>query len=70
MSCLGLCFYAIPQLPDFISKWGEAVELWQALVISILVAFLELFPVQLGKIKLNDNLYVPVLVTLGAYLLD
>ena len=70
LSCLGLCFYAIPQLPDFISKWGGAVELWQALVISILVAFLELFPVQLGKIKLNDNLYVPVLVTLGAYLLD
>jgi len=67
--CLGLSFFAIPQLPDFVTKWGGTVELWQAIVISVLVAFLELFPVKLEKIKLNDNLYVPVLVTLGAYLI-
>jgi len=67
--CLGLSFFAIPQLPDFVTKWGGTVELWQAIVISVLVAFLELFPVKLEKIKLNDNLYVPVLVTLGTYLI-
>jgi len=67
--CLGLSFFAIPQLPDFGTKWGGTVELWQAILISVLVAFLELFPVKLEKIKLNDNLYVPVLVTLGAYLI-
>jgi len=49
-------------LPQFLEKWGGGITLYQALIIGASVALLELFPIKIGFLRLNDNLYVPVLV--------
>ena len=51
----------------FLNAWGGELTWEQAIVIASSVAVLELFPVKLGHLKLNDNLYVPILVTIIAY---
>jgi len=61
--CLILAYWFIPFLPGFSEKWGGAILLWQAIVIAGSVSILELFPIRVGKIDLNDNLYVPVIVS-------
>ena len=69
IGCFLVCFllanFIFPRLPDFTVAWGP-LPLQQALVLSALVAILELFPVRLGRVVLNDNLYVPVAVTVVA----
>jgi dolichol kinase len=61
--CLILAYWFSPFLPGFSDKWGGAILLWQAIVIAGSVSLLELFPIRIGKIQLNDNLYVPVIVS-------
>lgn len=61
--CAVLAAFVFPVLPAFTETWGE-IGLVRILVLSALVALLELFPLRLGGFTLNDNLYVPVLVTL------
>ena len=65
--CLVLAYWVFPKLPRFLDAWGGELSLLHAIVIASSVAVLELFPVKLGHLKLNDNLYVPVLVTIIAY---
>ena len=69
LGCFLLCFllgaFVFPQLPEFPVVWGE-LSLPHALLLAALVSTLELFPLRLGKWVLNDNLYVPVLVTCAA----
>jgi dolichol kinase len=69
IGCFALCsllaIFVFPLLPRFIDAWGEP-SLLHALLLSALVAVLELFPIRLGRLVLNDNLYVPVLVTFAA----
>ena len=60
--CLLLALGVFPYLPEFTLVWGN-IHLLQAVFLSALVAVLELFPFRVGKIVLNDNLYVPVIVT-------
>lgn len=60
--CLLLALGVFPYLPNFTLVWGN-FHLLQAVFLSALVAVLELFPFRVGKIVLNDNLYVPVIVT-------
>jgi dolichol kinase len=60
--CLLLVLGVFPYLPEFALVWGN-IHLLQAVFLSALVAVLELFPFRVGKIVLNDNLYVPVIVT-------
>jgi dolichol kinase len=64
-----LAYWLFPQLPGFLEKWGGVVTLLQALSLGFSVALLELFPIKFGKMMLNDNLYVPVLVTFIAFFL-
>ena len=54
-----------PRLPAFTDVWGE-LPLLHVVVLSALVAVLELFPIRLGRVVLNDNLYVPAVVTCAA----
>ena len=69
LGCFALCVFlaavVFPRLPTFSDVWGE-LPLLQVVVLSALVAVLELFPIRLGRFVLNDNLYVPVLTTLVA----
>ena len=69
LGCFALCVFlaavVFPRLPTFTDVWGE-LPLLQVVVLSALVAVLELLPIRLGRFVLNDNLYVPVLTTLVA----
>ena len=69
LGCFALCAFlscfVFPRLPEFPVVWGE-LSLLHALLLSALVAILELFPIRLGRLTLNDNLYVPVVVTFAA----
>ena len=66
LGCFALCLLLglgiFPYLPELTLVWGN-IHLLQAVFLSALVAVLELFPFRVGKIVLNDNLYVPVIVT-------
>ena len=62
-----LAYWLFPQLPGFSEKWGGAVTILQALSLGFFVALLELFPIKFGKMILNDNLYVPVILTFIAF---
>ena len=65
--CVALALFDFPYFPDFSNpdKWGS-VSLLQALVIAILITVLELFPIRIGRLTLNDNLYVPVVAAFVA----
>tara|TARA_B100001094_G_scaffold321636_1_gene369670 strand:- start:616 stop:1269 length:654 start_codon:yes stop_codon:yes gene_type:complete len=67
--CLLLSLGVFPYLPDFTLLWGN-INLLQAVFLSALVAVLELFPLHVGKNVLNDNLYVPVIVTVVCILIQ
>ena len=60
--CIFLAYWAFPMLP-FSFKVGRELSFFQASIVGLSIALLELFPAKLGRFKLNDNLYVPVLVT-------
>ncbi|MAK28604.1 MAG: hypothetical protein CMI22_09645 [Opitutae bacterium] len=62
--CMALACWVFPSLPDFLAKWGTPFTLLQMLVIATSVSLLELFPIRIGRMVLNDNLYVPALVSL------
>ena len=61
--CILLAYWAFPMLPLFLFKWGGELSFFQASIVGLSIALLELFPAKLGRFKLNDNLYVPVVVT-------
>lgn len=61
--CILLAYWAFPMLPLFLLKWGGEISFFQASIVGLSIALLELFPAKLGRFKLNDNLYVPVVVT-------
>lgn len=65
--CVLLALFAFPYFPEFSApdKWGQ-VSLLQAFVIALLITVLELFPIRIGRLTLNDNLYVPVVATFVA----
>ncbi|MBG30941.1 MAG: hypothetical protein CMI31_13220 [Opitutae bacterium] len=69
LGCFSLCFLlawlVFPALPDFTLLWGP-MTIVDAFLLSALVAVLELYPIRFGKVVLNDNLYVPVVVTFAA----
>ena len=66
--CFGLGYFIFPYLPQFTDNWGGGVSLVQASLIAFSVAVLELFPIKIGRLKINDNLYVPVFVSIIAFM--
>lgn len=62
--CLILTSVVFPQLPFFLVKWNGDFTWVDIFFFPLGIALLELFPVKLGNINLNDNLYVPAAISL------
>lgn len=62
--CALLTGLVFPHLPMFLSKWDGVFNWMHIIVFPLGIALLELFPIKIGGIKLNDNLYVPAAVSL------
>ena len=67
--CVLLAWIIFPQLPNFLVAWGGPFSMFQILLVSAAVSLLELFPIRFGKAVLNDNLYVPAVVSLIALII-
>lgn len=67
--CVALAAFLFPRLPAFLADWGGQLSLFQILGISAAVSLLEFFPIKIGKVVLNDNLYVPAFVSLLALMM-
>ena len=67
--CVVLGAFLFPQLPTFLAVWGGELSLSQIFLIAGVITLLEFFPIQIGRLTINDNLYVPALATLAAMLL-
>ena len=61
--CALLAFSVFPNLPGFLGDWGGELSLVQVLVLSATVSLLELVPVRLWGLVINDNLYVPAVTS-------
>ena len=73
LGCYFFCFLiaalVFPKLPAFLATWGGQLSIIHIIGISASVALLELFPIRIGKVVLNDNLYVPAAVSFFALLI-
>jgi len=73
LGCFSFCFllsyFIFPFIPQLESNWGEGFTVVASLSVSAAVALLELFPLRFGKVTLNDNLYVPGVVSLLAWII-
>ena len=67
--CVLIAAFIFPQLPTFLSDWGGQLTLIHIFGISAMVSLLEFFPIRIGKVVLNDNLYVPAAVSFIALLI-
>jgi len=67
--CVLLAFFVFPSLPDFLDDWGGEFSLVQILALSVTVSLLELVPVRLGGMVINDNLYVPAVTSAVALMI-
>lgn len=60
--CCMLCLMTvIPLFPGVLSPWEGSMPFATALIISFSVTVLELIPIKIGKMKINDNLSAPVI---------
>ena len=67
IGCFVLCLVltcVFPQLPSFLELWGRDFSWMHIIFFPLGIALLELFPIKFGRIILNDNLYVPAIVSL------
>ena len=67
IGCFLLCFlltFLFPYLPNFLSKWGEEFTWMHMVLFPLGISLLELFPIKLGRLTFNDNLYVPAAISL------
>jgi dolichol kinase len=68
IGCFVLCFIltslVFPHVPSFLTTWNGDFTWLHKILFPFGIALLELFPVKLGPITLNDNLYVPAVVSL------
>jgi dolichol kinase len=67
--CSLLCGFVSPGIPTFIDAWGGELALPQILLLATVVTLLELFPLRLGRLTMNDNFHGPVLATLSALII-
>ena len=64
--CVLIAGVVFPQLSGFIANWGGKLTWGQIIGVSATVSILEFIPLKLGKLVLNDNLYVPAVASLVA----
>ena len=67
--CFFIAFLLFPYLPEFEDLWGRELTMFNAASLSLSVAVLELFPLKIKNFILNDNLYVPGVVSVLAVVL-
>jgi dolichol kinase len=71
LGCFSFCFllsyFIFPFIPQLQSNWGGGFTFVASVFVSAGVALLELFPLRIGKLTLNDNLYVPGAVSFLAW---
>lgn len=70
-ACLVVCLLSylllFPVVPGLLDAWNGRIPLVLVVVGSLCVTIMELFPIHIGAVELNDNLTVPVIT--GAVLL-
>lgn len=70
MFCCMLCLeFIIPYFPGVLSAWKGNIPLIQNICISLAVTMLELIPMNMGKVKINDNLAAPIFTGIFIYAL-
>lgn len=73
LACLLCCIInlkiIIPLFPGVLENWKGTIPFSHALLISLAVTVLELIPIKIKDIKLNDNLTAPVLTGFFLFLL-
>jgi|WetSurMetagenome_2_1015567.scaffolds.fasta_scaffold01355_9 diacylglycerol kinase (CTP) len=64
-ACLALClvfFLAVfPRLPGVLDAWNGRIPLALTIIASLGITLMELFPIKIGKIEINDNFSVPII---------
>jgi len=69
LACLLLCLFLFPILPGFIEVWGGELTFLQVVLVALTVSLLELFPIKLFGLVINDNIYVPAVTSIVAFLI-
>jgi len=69
LACLLLCLFLFPLLPGFIEVWGGELTFLQVVLLALTVTVLELFPIKLFGWVVNDNVYVPAVTSIVAFLI-
>ena len=69
LACMLLCLFLFPVLPDFIEVWGGELIFSQVVLLALTVSLLELFPIKLFEWVINDNVYVPAVTSIVAFLI-
>jgi dolichol kinase len=73
IGCLVLCMIAFfcifPAIPGLLDAWNNSVPVILAIIASLCVTVMELFPIRIGSFELNDNLTVPVVTGVAMVLL-
>jgi dolichol kinase len=67
--CVILGAFVFPILPGFLDDWGGELSLLQVLSLSFAVSLLELVPIKILGVEINDNLYVPAVTSAVAFLI-
>ena len=67
--CVILGVFIFPILPGFLDDWGGELSLVQVLSLSFAVSLLELVPIKILGVEINDNLYVPAVTSAVAFLI-
>jgi len=68
--CIALAAFVFPEIQGFLENWRGEYGWIQILVVSSTVTILELFPIKLGRMALNDNLYVPAVASVSVWLVS
>ena len=69
LACMLLCLFLFPVFPDFIEVWGGELIFSQVALLALTVSLLELFPIKLFGWVINDNVYVPAVTSIVAFLI-
>jgi dolichol kinase len=68
LACFVLCllsfFLIFPVTPHLLTEWKGAIPPVLAIIASLCVTVLELFPIQIRNFVINDNLIVPIVTGL------
>ncbi|MBD3322193.1 MAG: hypothetical protein GF350_13930 [Chitinivibrionales bacterium] len=59
--CLVLLLAVFPLVPGLLSSWSGRIPVSLSLITALAITLMELFPLKIAKLEINDNLTVPVI---------